>query len=190
LYIQNKIKQTGATQNSKVIEWFLKILTCYVLCFERFIKFLNKNAYIQIALNASSFCGAARDAFFLILRNAARFLAVGSIGNVFMFLGKWVITLGAAYAGYMIITRSSYWGDQIHSPIFPTVVFMLIAYTISGLFMSVYGMACDSILHCFLADEELSAKNRGGPSHSPEILADFMGKERQKDQGARCCDCC
>lgn len=190
LYIQNKIKQTGASQNSKVVEWFLKILTCYVLCFERFIKFLNKNAYIQIALNASSFCGAARDAFFLILRNAARFLAVGSIGNVFMFLGKWVITLGASYAGYMIITRSSYWGDQIHSPIFPTVVFMLIAYTISGLFMSVYGMACDSILHCFLADEELSAKNRGGPSHSPEILSDFMGKERQKDQGARCCDCC
>ena len=151
---------------------------------------MNKNAYIQIALNSSSFCGAARDAFFLILRNASRFLAVGSIGAVFMFLGKWVITLGAAYIGYMIITDASPYKDEIHSPIFPMVVYILIAYTISGFFMSVYGMACDTILQCFLADEELCAKNRGAPSHSPELLVDFMGRERDKDQGARCCDCC
>ena len=190
MYFQEYIKKTGAGQNSRVVQWFLRVLTCYVLCFERFIKFLNKNAYIQIALQGSSFCGAARDAFFLILRNASRFLAVGSIGGVFMFLGKWVVTLGSTYVGYMIITRQSYWADKIHSPIFPTVVYVLIAYTISGLFMSVYGMACDTILQCFLADEELSAKNRGAPSHSPEILSEFMGKERQKDQSARCCDCC
>lgn len=190
LYLQEYIKKTGAGQNSKVVQWFLRILTCYVLCFERFIKFMNKNAYIQIALQGSSFCTACRDAFFLILRNASRFLAVGSIGAVFMFLGKWVITLGATYIGYMIITRADKWKNDIHSPIFPTVVFILIAYAISGLFMSVYGMACDTILQCFLADEELSSKNRGGPSHSPELLSDFMGKERQKDQGARCCDCC
>ena len=90
----------------------------------------------------------------------------------------------------MLITRVSTWKDSIHSPIFPTVVFILVAYSISGLFMSVYGMACDTILHCFLADEELGAKNRGAPSHSPELLVSFMGRERQKDQGARCCDCC
>lgn len=190
MYIQGKIRQSGMSQNSRVVEWILKVLTCYVLCFERFIKFLNKNAYIQVALHSVSFCAAARDAFFLILRNASRFLAVGSIGAVFMFLGKWVISMGATYTGYMIITRVNMWKDDIHSPIFPTVVFLLISYSISGLFMSVYGMACDSILHCFLADEELSANGRGAPAHSPEILTDFMGKERQKDQTARCCDCC
>ena len=190
MYIQSRIKQAGMAKNSKVVEWLLRVVTCYVLCFERFIKFLNKNAYIQVALNSVSFCAAARDAFFLILRNAARFLAVGSIGAVFMFLGKWVITLGATYTGYMIITHVDTWKNSIHSPIFPTIVFMLLAYTISGLFMSVYGMACDTILQCFLADEELSSRNRGAPSHSPELLMDFMGKERQKDQEARCCDCC
>jgi solute carrier family 44 (choline transporter-like protein), member 2/4/5 len=190
MYIQGKIKQTGASQNSKVVEWILRILTCYVLCFERFIKFLNKNAYIQVALNATSFCASARNAFFLILRNASRFLAVGSIGAVFMFLGKWVITLAASYIGYMLITRVSTWKDSIHSPIFPTVVFILLSYSISGLFMSVYGMACDTILQCFLADEELSSRNRGAPAHSPQLLMDFMGKERQKDHTARCCDCC
>jgi solute carrier family 44 (choline transporter-like protein), member 2/4/5 len=190
MYIQGKIKAANQTQNSRVVEWLLKIVTCYVLCLERFIKFLNKNAYIQIALNATSFCTACRDAFFLILRNASRFLAVGSIGSVFMFLGKWVVSLGAAYVGYMLITKNKHWAYEIHSPILPTVVFILIAYAISALFMSIYGMACDTILQCFLADEELSSQNRGGPSHSPELLTDFMGRERQKDQSARCCDCC
>jgi hypothetical protein len=91
--------------------------------------------------------------------------------------------------GYMIITQADRWKDKIHSPIFPTVLFMLIAYMIAGIFMSVYGMACDTILQCFLVDEELSSKIGRPAGHSPEILADFMGKEKYKDQRNRCCDC-
>ena len=188
-YIQYKLKQSGADQNTKVVQWLLGILQCYVHCFERFIKFLNKNAFIQIALQGSNFCTAAREAFFIILRNASRFLAAGSIGAIFMHLGKWVITLGSAYGGYMIIINADRWNDKIHSPIFPTVLFMLIAYMIAGIFMSVYGMACDTILQCFLVDEELSSKKGRPAGHSPEILADFMGKEKHRDQRNRCCDC-
>ena len=35
-------------------------------------RFLNKNAYIQIALLGKKFCYAAKDAFWLILRNGLR----------------------------------------------------------------------------------------------------------------------
>ena len=35
-------------------------------------RFLNKNAYIQIALLGKKFCFAAKDAFWLIFRNALR----------------------------------------------------------------------------------------------------------------------
>ena len=171
---------------STIMKIVLKCLSCYILCFERFIKFLNKNAYIQIALNSTNFCTAAKDAFFLILRNAARFLALGSIGNVFMFLGKFLIALMATYGGYLIVTRAPMYEDELHSPIFPCIVFFLIGYVIASLFMAVYSMAIDTILQCFLADEELNEKYSRPPEHSPPQLRSFLDHERGKKQ-SKCC---
>lgn len=73
---------------------------------------------------------------------------------------------------------------------FPTIVFLFISYTISGLIMSVYSMACDTILHCFLADEELMAKDGQAPQHAPTPLIEFMGREREPEHTSRrCCSC-
>ena len=119
-YISAKLKMTGAS--NRLVTWLLGVLQCYVNCFERFIKFINRNAYIQIALTSKSFCMACKDVFFLLLRNAGTFMTLGSIGNVFMFLGKWVICLLASYLGYILLTRSSHFNDNINSPVFPVIV--------------------------------------------------------------------
>lgn len=47
----------------------LNYCRCIIRYFERFIRFLNSNAYIMIALTGQSFCAAAYDAFYLIMRN-------------------------------------------------------------------------------------------------------------------------
>lgn len=46
-YIQKQAEKGG---KNKIVVMIIKCIQCYVLCFERFIEFLNKNAYIQIAL--------------------------------------------------------------------------------------------------------------------------------------------
>mmetsp|Transcript_14011 Transcript_14011/g.14033 ORF Transcript_14011/g.14033 Transcript_14011/m.14033 type:complete len:378 (+) Transcript_14011:797-1930(+) len=189
MYFSQKVKQAGGTQN-KIISWILKCAACYVACFERFIKFINKNAFIQVALQSTSFCKSAREAFFLILRNAGRFLTLGTIGGVFILLGKWTITICATFIGYMIITHASKWKDDIYSPVFPTIVFLFCAYVIASIFMSVYGMACDTILQCFLVDEELGKKSDRPPAHSPQVLQDFLNRERERPEKKSCCCCC
>ena len=40
------------------------------------MRFINKNAYIQTAIFGTGFCTSAKEAFFLILRNAARIAAI------------------------------------------------------------------------------------------------------------------
>lgn len=190
MYISRKLKDYKAGDQMCFLKCLLACVMCYVNCFERFIKFLNKNAYIQVALHSTSFCTSAAEAFYLILRNAGRFLTVGSIGHVFQMLGKGIISIISTYAGYMIVTHASKWADQIHSPVFPTIIFLLISFLIAEIFMSVYGMACDTILHCFLCDEEICAKAGRGPIHSPEILKDFMDKERKNKDDEKSCCCC
>ncbi|XP_057697130.1 choline transporter-like protein 5 isoform X3 [Corythoichthys intestinalis] len=51
------------------------MMSCLKYCFwclERFLKFLNRNAYIMIAIYGKSFCTSSKDAFFLLLRNVIR----------------------------------------------------------------------------------------------------------------------
>ncbi|CAG9312478.1 unnamed protein product [Blepharisma stoltei] len=183
-----KSTQTKQKEN-KLIVLAISCLICYANCFERFAKFINKNAYIQIAIQSTSFCKAARDAYFLILRNAARFLTLGTIGGIFMVLGKWVITIFTTWVGYMIITNNSKWNDKIYSPVFPTIVFLFISYIIASLFIGIYETACDCLLQCFLIDEEFSNKKQRAPEHAPELLVAFMNRERDPGRASKRCCC-
>ena len=63
-YIQQKCAKSG----NKLAAAILCCIGCCIWCLEKFMKFLNKNAYIQTAIHGYSFCKAARSAFFLLLR--------------------------------------------------------------------------------------------------------------------------
>lgn len=46
-YIHKKLKDSGATKN-KFIDYFMKCVHCCLHCFERFIRFVNKQAFIYV----------------------------------------------------------------------------------------------------------------------------------------------
>lgn len=52
----------------------------------------------------------------------------------------------------------------------------IISWMVGLMIMTVYGMAVDAILHCFILDESLGAKKGKGPSYTPEYLKDFLAK--------------
>jgi len=177
-YMETQAKKM-AGKDGNFVRYALKCLQCYVACFERFIKFLNKNAYIQIALTGKNFCFAAKDAFFLILRNPIRFSVVGGIGSVFVLFGKVFVASITALAGFLVITRWDRFNDSLYSPFIPTLLMFIFAYVIGACFMTVYGMAADTILACFIVDEELQAKKNSPPLHCPEALRDFLHKHKK-----------
>ena len=75
--VQRKLKAAG--QDNKVAKYILTCLQCCFWCLEKFLKFINKNAYIEIAVYGYSFCEAARRAFDLLWRNAATGGAVSTV---------------------------------------------------------------------------------------------------------------
>lgn len=89
----------------------LKCLQCYLACVERIIKFINKNAYIQIAINGKSFCFACKDALLLIIRNALRFTALGGLGGLFIMLGYLITIAGNVALAYFNLTYNQYFVD-------------------------------------------------------------------------------
>jgi len=58
-YIHLKLKEVSGAGTSSAVGCCLKCLGCLIDCFERFIRFINRHAYIQIAMTGENFCKAA-----------------------------------------------------------------------------------------------------------------------------------
>ena len=84
----------------------LCVCKCCLWCLEKFMRFINRNAYIMCAIKSTNFCKSAQAAFNLIMRNLVRVVVLDSVVDFLLFLGKLVIVLitGAvsylAFAGY------------------------------------------------------------------------------------------
>jgi len=179
-YMEQQMKKAGG-KNNRCAKFVFGCSQCLLGCLERCIKFLNKNAFIQIALTGKNFCAAAKDAFFLIIHNPLRFGVVSSIGSIFVFFGKVCIASASTLIGYIIITKQSAYKDSVYSPLLPSICIFVCAYAIAAVFLSIYGLAADTILACFVVDETLQKKNNKGALHCPPSLEKFLDKNRKKE---------
>jgi len=150
-YVMYYIQQQQAVRRNKVCLLILRALTCCLWCFENLLKFLNKNAYIQIALMGTPFCTSAQRAFYLILRNVIRFGMLAVLGKVIHFIGLLFIMASTIVCGYLLIR-------EMHndlSPVVPLVVYGVLSYFVARLYMTVFGLAVDTCLQCYLICEEM-----------------------------------
>jgi hypothetical protein len=170
-------KQAEATKN-QFAALLAKIAQYLIACFERCIKFLNKNAYIQIALLGKNFCMSAWNAFMLIIRNAARIGVLAGIGFIVSLLGTVFIMLATGMSGYFIL-NALYEDGELYSVWLLTFFYFVIGFVIAKLFMMVFGLAADSVLQCFIADEEINSKTEGGAKNTPEELKAFMKQPKK-----------
>merc|ERR1711988_294476 len=110
-------KQAKAAKNRVAVLAF-RIVQCCLWCFEKCLKFLNKNAYIQIALVGKNFCTSAKKAFYLILRNIVRFGVFAMLGGVINILGIALIMASTLFIGYYILMAMHSNG----SPVMPMIL--------------------------------------------------------------------
>jgi len=153
-YLQNKAEEW----NSSVAKAIVCCFQCCFYCLEKCMRFINKNAYIQTAIFGTSFLTSAKEAFFLILRNAARISAITYVSGGVVFVGKIFITTVTTGGAYFLISTNI--SDQLYSVVGPLFFIAMSAYFIAGMFMSIYDMAIATILQCFVADEEMFSEDQ------------------------------
>jgi hypothetical protein len=169
-YIMYYFEQQAKAQKNAVMVMVFKICQCILWCFEKCIKFLNENAYIQIALHGSNFCIAAKNAFFLIMRNAVRFGVIAVVGKGIRVIGIFFITAGTGVLGYFVFT--SMYADM--TPTVPVIIYVFVGYVVGKLFVNVYGLAVDTVLQCFLACEEMGKVDVGESGFLPSPLRGWL----------------
>ena len=171
-YFYNQLKTLEGNAGSRFAEYLYRCIFCFLNFFENFIQFLTKHSYTQIAMSGKSFYGSAKDAFYLSVRNSGRFGLVHELGKLFVAFGELCVTLVISVVTYFVITKVPYFQGSVQYPLLPVAFAGVIGYVIGAVFMMVYGVAADAIVHCYCIDEELNFSNK----YAPNILREFIGR--------------
>jgi hypothetical protein len=108
---------------------------------EKIMKFINRNAYIIVAVKGYNYCHSALRALKLIVNNALRLAAVNVIGDALIFLGKMTVVAACGCIAFLMssITRFSdpTSPTYLSSPAVPVILACLSSYVVSSIFFAV-----------------------------------------------------
>lgn len=166
-YVMKYFEKQASAQKNQFMVIVLKVAQCCVWCFEQCIKFLNKNAYIQVAMRGTNFCTSAKKAFQIIIANFVRFGIVAVLGSAIQSIGYIFIMLGTTVSGYFILKALH---PELNAFV-PMVMYILMSYCVGMLYMNVFGMAVDTSLQCVIFAEEKGIDKDTCPSSLTSVLA-------------------
>nr|XP_034356740.1 choline transporter-like protein 5 [Arvicanthis niloticus] len=170
-YLDRRLKKA---QNSAA-QFLHCCLRCCFWCLEKMVKFLNRNAYIMIALYGKNFCESTRDAFYLLMRNIVKVTVTDEVTYFVLLLGKVLVSGIVGVLAFLLFTErlqlivegpttlNYYW--------VPFVTLVFGAYMIAHGFFSVYSMCVETIFICFLEDLE---RNEGSLSRPYFVTPSLM----------------
>uniref|UniRef100_A0A8D3BRJ4 Choline transporter-like protein n=1 Tax=Scophthalmus maximus TaxID=52904 RepID=A0A8D3BRJ4_SCOMX len=148
-FLEQKLKGL----DNSLSRFLMCCLKCCFWCLDKFIRYMNHNAYIMVAIYGQNFCTSAREAFFLLMRNVVRVAVLDRVTDFLLFLGKVLIAGGVGVFAFFFFTRkipviqeevpnlNYYW--------VPLLTVVTGAYLIAHGFFSVYAMCVDTLFLCF-----------------------------------------
>jgi hypothetical protein len=145
---------------------------CCLVCLEKFIMFINRNAYIEIAIYGKGFCQSASSVFGLLVRNAFRLIAVSGVTAFILFTCKVAITATVTAGAYVAIRQYNFGLRNIGLPL--TIVAVM-AWILSSCLLSVYRMAIDTIFVSYCEDCERNDGSPQKPYYMSKQLQSILG---------------
>ncbi|XP_062965999.1 choline transporter-like protein 2 isoform X4 [Cynocephalus volans] len=179
-YLDQRLK---AAEN-KFAKFLMTCLKCCFWCLEKFIKFLNRNAYIMIAIYGTNFCTSARNAFFLLMRNIIRVAVLDKVTDFLFLLGKLLIVGSVGILAFFFFTHRIRIVQDTAPPLnyywVPILTVIVGSYLIAHGFFSVYGMCVDTLFLCFLEDLERNDGSAERPYFMSSSLKKLLNKTNKK----------
>ncbi|XP_034747160.1 choline transporter-like protein 4 [Etheostoma cragini] len=180
-YIDHKTK---AAQNP-CARFILCCLKCCLWCLEKFIKFINRNAYIMIAIYGKNFCVSAKNAFSLLMRNVVRVVVLDKVTDLLLFFGKLLVVAGVGvlsfffFSGRILLPGNTFRSETLNYYWIPIITVVFGSYLIAHGFFSVYNMCVDTLFLCFLEDLERNDGSLQKPYFMSKNLMKILNKSNK-----------
>ncbi|XP_061685786.1 choline transporter-like protein 1 isoform X2 [Syngnathoides biaculeatus] len=155
----------------------LKSCVCCLWCLEKCLAYLNQNAYTATAINSTSFCTSARDAFVILVENAVRVATINTVGDFVLFLGKVLIVACTAFAGVLALNYQREYTVWV----LPLLIVCIFAYMVAHCFLSVFENVVDVLFLCFAVDSKFNDGSSGREYFMDKTLMEYV--ENSKKSG-------
>ncbi|KAM9850188.1 choline transporter-like protein 1 [Aulostomus maculatus] len=176
MYLHNQLKG----KENACARCLLKTCICCLWCLEKCLNYLNQNAYAATAINSTSFCTSARDAFIILVENALRVATINAIGDFVLFLGKILIVTSTAFAGVLLLNYQRDYAEWL----LPLVIVCLFAFLVAHCFLSIFEIVVDVLFLCFAIDTKYNDGTPGKEFFMDKALMEFVESSRRFERVA------
>ncbi|XP_023265908.1 choline transporter-like protein 4 [Seriola lalandi dorsalis] len=186
-YIDHKTREA----QNPVARFILCCMKCCLWCLEKFIKFLNRNAYIMIAIYGKNFCVSAKNAFMLLMRNVVRVVVLDKVTDLLLFFGKLLVVGGVGvlsfffFSGRIPLPGNTFRFETLNYYWMPIITVVFGSYLIAHGFFSVYNMCVDTLFLCFLEDLERNDGSLQKPYFMSKNLMKILNKSNKAKKKGR-----
>ena len=144
-YYMWQLSKLGDPTTNQLVKFLAMIGECVLWCLEEFIKFINKNAYIQCAIRGVSFWKGALDGTNLLIRNCLRVGTLNIITTIFCYIGRFFICISTGVISALWISSVEVLSLSIYlsSPLYLFTMLSL---------LSSQSIFWPSFAFCFLTD--------------------------------------
>jgi len=150
-YICSKLDQA----KMNFVKSLLNVVQCCLACFEKTLKFITRNAYIEMAISGRGFIVSAKKSFSFMIRNALSLATINVITFVLLWMSKLLLAGGVA-AGAFYYQKTKFAPTDYNFNFTAALVTGLATFVIAHIFLEVYDMSIDAIFYCFCKDKEMN----------------------------------
>mgnify|MGYP001018497059 CR=1 FL=1 len=165
--IDRRIRTKSSSNGSSAAQSATCCLRVFFWLLDRFLKYIDRNAYIMMSMYGEGYLASAKRAVELLYKNSTRALVLDYVTYFVLLVSRLLIT---GIVGYL--TAQEAFTADLHYKWLPIVLVVLGAYFISKGLFSVYSMAVDTLFICFLID----STNNDGTAERPY----FMSKDLRR----------
>jgi solute carrier family 44 (choline transporter-like protein), member 1 len=168
-YMYAKMK-TMSGKGNECADCGLKCCICCFYCLEKFIRYLNHNAYTVIAIESINFCPAAGVAWKAIWTHVVSVATINGIGDFVLFLGKLAVAGVCGFIALLMLKNN----PEIQFYMVPVFVIAVFAFFVAHVILSLYEIVVDTLFLCVYEDRHIN-----GPTGrwKESNLANLLGEE-------------
>lgn len=168
-YMYAKMKAASGKGND-CADCGLKCCICCFYCLEKFIRYLNHNAYTVIAIESINFCPAAGVAWKAIWTHVVSVATINGIGDFVLFLGKLAVAGVCGFIALLMLKNN----PEVQFYMVPVFVISVFAFFVAHIILSLYEIVVDTLFLCVYEDRHIN-----GPAGrwKESNLANLLGEE-------------
>lgn len=164
---------------------------CIVTCFTRWLEYVNKNAYMDVAMNSTGFCTAAQHASEVLSREAVAEAALNTASPIIQMAGLGSISAIGAAQTFCLATKWSQFRDHdseryVREPALVAASAAVCCFFIAWPILHIFDTVADTILYCISTEasrkKEEEEEDEGGVGFPCLVSSCFGGGQHESER--------